>query len=291
MVLHNIYTIRETGIGVVSDDLTKMGYVEAVVNAANNSLLGGGGVDGAIHRAAGPGLLNECRSLNGCKTGEAKITAAYEMPCRHIIHTVGPRWHGGDENEADLLAACYKNSLQVAVDNGIHTIAFPSISTGIFAYPLEEAAYIAVHAVIDFITEHPDKIVFVVWACVDERTQAVYQKALENAAEEKDSNMYPGMVVMTAARDVADEQGQLDLSKEIGKELMAEFGQDIDIDLDLEKALGLEGKIALGMGSGMDFKNGFDFENIDIDRDLSPELRKVLGLDPGKDDGGSKYLS
>ncbi len=204
MVLQNIYTIGETGIGVVGDDLTKMGYVEAVVNAANNTLLGGGGVDGAIHRAAGPQLLEECRTLNGCETGGAKITGAYNMPCKYIIHTVGPVWRGGDHNEAELLASCYRNSLQVAADNGIKTVAFPSISTGIFSYPLEEAAYIAVHAVVDFVTEHPDDLVFVMWACIDERTHAVYQRALEQAASEQDNLMNPGMVIVTTAVEVED---------------------------------------------------------------------------------------
>ncbi len=204
MVLQNIFTIGETGIGVVGDDLTRMGYVEAVVNAANNTLLGGGGVDGAIHRAAGPQLLEECRTLNGCETGGAKITRAYNMPCKYIIHTVGPVWRGGDHNEAELLTSCYRNSLQVAADNGIKTVAFPSISTGIFSYPLEEAAYIAVHAVVEFVTEHPDDLVFVMWACIDERTHAAYQRALEQAASEQDSLMNPGMVIVTTAVEVED---------------------------------------------------------------------------------------
>lgn len=204
MTLQNIYSVGETGIGVARDDLTKMSYVEAVVNAANNTLLGGGGVDGAIHRAAGPRLLDECRTLGGCETGGAKITDAYDMPCKKIIHTVGPVWQGGERNEAELLASCYRNSLQVAADNGIKTIAFPSISTGIFSYPLEEAAYIAVHAVLEFVDAHPGAFSIVLWACIDDRTQAVYQRALEQAAAEKDFEMYPGMMVVASELDISN---------------------------------------------------------------------------------------
>ena len=202
MTLQNIYSLGETGIGVVRDDLTRMPYVEAVVNAANRTLLGGGGVDGAIHRAAGPGLLEECRGLNGCETGGAKITDAYNMPCKKIIHTVGPIWQGGDHNEAELLASCYKSSLQVAVENGIRTIAFPSVSTGIFSYPLEEAAYIAVHAVIDFVAAHPGELSIVLWACIDDKTQAAYQRALEQAASENEFEMHPGMMVVASEVEV-----------------------------------------------------------------------------------------
>ena len=202
MTLQNIYAVGETGIGVAKEDLTKMSYVEAVVNAANNTLLGGGGVDGAIHRAAGPKLLEECRTLGGCGTGDAKITDAYDMPCRKIIHTVGPVWQGGEHNEAELLASCYRKSLQVAADNGIRTIAFPSISTGIFSYPLEEAAYIAVHAVLEFVDAHPGTLAIVLWACIDDRTQAVYQRALGQAAAENDFEMHPGMMVVASELDI-----------------------------------------------------------------------------------------
>ena len=145
-------------IQLIKGDITKIDNVDAIVNAANSSLPGGGGVDGAIHRAAGPELLSECRLLGGCKTGQAKITKAYRLPCKHIIHTVGPVWNGGSHNEDGLLADCYQNALMLAAEHDIRTIAFPSISTGIYAFPVERAAKLAVTTVDRFLSsaQHPD---------------------------------------------------------------------------------------------------------------------------------------
>ncbi len=164
-------------IKTVLGDITKIDYVEAIVNAANTSLLGGGGVDGAIHRAAGPKLLEECRTLHGCKTGQAKITKAYNLPCNYVIHTVGPVWNNGEYyDEEEALASCYRNSLQLAVEHGIQTIAFPSISTGVYRFPVEKAARVAVKAVKGFMDANPGKIEEVVWVLFDEYTRSVYEK-------------------------------------------------------------------------------------------------------------------
>ncbi len=138
---------------LVRGDITKE-QVDAIVNAANSSLLGGGGVDGAIHRAAGPDLLGECKTLGGCPTGEARITQGYRLPAKHVIHTVGPVYRGGDHGEPSLLASCYRNSLQLAADNDIETIAFPAISCGVYGYPIEEAARIALKTTAEFLAEH-----------------------------------------------------------------------------------------------------------------------------------------
>ena len=175
---------RKTIISTIQGDIPQVNSVSAIVNAANNSLLGGGGVDGAIHRAAGPKLLAECRTLHGCETGKAKITGAYNLPCEYVIHTVGPVWRGGNHNEAQLLANCYHNSLQLAVDRGIRSIAFPSISTGVYSYPLRQAAEIAVQAAREFVNEHPDVLDEILWVLFDARTKAAYDEVID-ALEEK----------------------------------------------------------------------------------------------------------
>lgn len=158
-------------------DITKE-TTDAIVNAANTSLLGGGGVDGAIHRAAGRGLLEECRTLNGCKTGEAKITKGYHLPSKYVIHTVGPIYRGGNNNESELLKNAYENALKVAVENKIKTIAFPSISTGVYSYPLKEASEIAVKTILDFLNKD-NSIEEVIMVCFDKNTYEYYKNALE----------------------------------------------------------------------------------------------------------------
>ena len=168
---HPVFNLIKT----IKGDITKVTDVQAIVNAANNSLLGGGGVDGAIHRAAGPELLTECRTLHGCETGEAKITKAYNLPCDYVIHTVGPIWNGGRNREEELLANCYFNSMKLARDNGIRSIAFPSISTGVYSFPVELAAKIAVRTVARFLQENPDSFDLVEWVLFDTQTESVYE--------------------------------------------------------------------------------------------------------------------
>ena len=164
----------------IQADITTLG-VDAVVNAANRTLLGGGGVDGAIHRAAGPQLVASCALLGGCKTGEAKITKGYRLPAKHIIHTVGPVWHGGSKGEPELLASCYRRSMEVAAEHGVRSIAFPCISTGVYGYPADLAARIAV----DSVREALDRLSIqmdVTFCCFSKRDHGIYSALLETAA-------------------------------------------------------------------------------------------------------------
>ena len=170
-------------IELVQGDITRL-EVDAIVNAANRTLLGGGGVDGAIHRAAGLELLAECRALNGCETGQAKITGGYRLPARHVIHTVGPVYSGVPQ-DAELLAGCYRNSLQLAVENGVESIAFPAISCGVYGYPIDEAASVALRTTLDFLREKdaPGRVIFALFSADD---LGVYAQQLERLRTESD---------------------------------------------------------------------------------------------------------
>ena len=174
--------MKSDRLQVICGDITKQ-QAQAIVNAANCSLLGGGGVDGAIHRAAGPELLAECRTLHGCETGKAKITGGYRLPADYVIHPPGPVWHGGKSGEEELLASCYRSCLELCAEHGIKTVDFPSISTGVYRFPLEKASRIAINTIADFLSRHAE-IERARMVCFDERTMGHYLRALEECEVE-----------------------------------------------------------------------------------------------------------
>ena len=175
--------IGATRLQVVVGDITKL-EADAIVNAANEALAGGGGVDGAIHRAAGPELLEECQQIGGCPTGDARITGGYELPARHVIHTVGPRWKGGGAGEAELLASAYASSLDLAREHGLRTVAFPAISTGVYGYPADAAAEIAVRTVAGYVQREPAAFDRIIFCCFSEESADHHRKALDGLISE-----------------------------------------------------------------------------------------------------------
>ncbi len=187
-------TLRGTSLNMSRENIVGLD-VDAIVNAANSSLLGGGGVDGAIHRAAGIGLLAECRTLNGCRTGEAKMTGGYRLKAKYVIHTVGPVWHGGSQGEPELLASCYRRSLELAVGRGCASLAFPAISCGVFGYPLEAAAKTAIGAVVAFLQEqNQGALKSIIFCCFDQEVAAIYEKLLPQlvqAADPESTGAFP----------------------------------------------------------------------------------------------------
>ncbi|MBQ6303694.1 MAG: O-acetyl-ADP-ribose deacetylase [Clostridiales bacterium] len=246
-------------IRAIQGDITKQTDVEAIVNAANESLLGGGGVDGAIHYAAGPELLKECRTLGGCKIGEAKITGAYNLPCKYIIHTVGPRWHGGNNRESELLTLCYKSCLEVAMQHGIRTIAFPSLSTGAFGYPVEQANLVAVGAVYGFVEEYPDQFDLIEWVCFDKNTLKYYSNQIElhksGFYEEIDPvSKEPELIAL-----LSEHNPEVHRSTDDGYSIIIKDGDEEHMYVDYN-----DGKFTLGLGCWHNHYNLYrkDYENL-----------------------------
>ncbi len=207
-------------IRVIKGDITKVTGFQAIVNSANNSLLGGAGVDGAIHRAAGPQLRTECRRLNGCETGESRITLGYNLPCGHIIHSVGPVWMGGTAGEEDLLKACYSSALQLAIDNNIRKLAFSAISSGEYGYPSELASKVAVAAVCDFIKDNPDSFDDICWVVQDDNTASAYAAEIKAAAPKKTEPKKKKVAKKAekAVEEVEEEDSASDSSDEVKEE-------------------------------------------------------------------------
>lgn len=262
-------------IRAIQGDITKQTDVEAIVNAANESLLGGGGVDGAIHYAAGPELLKECRTLGGCKIGEAKITGAYNLPCKYIIHTVGPRWHGGKNGESELLNRCYKSCLEVAMQHGIRTIAFPSLSTGAFGYPVEEANWVAVGAVYGFVETHPDQFDLIEWVCFDKNTLKFYSNQIDIHKSGFYEEIDPVSKEPELTALLSEYTPVVHRSTDDGFDWLDDDGYSIIIKRDDEERMYVDyndGEFTLGLGSWHGHYNSYRKDYEDLLKDINSIL-------------------